>query len=75
MTRRTLFLTAISATCLLGAALLALAEDRMPASEDLGSLRVPMRAVLLHHLGGRGLKSWDMLGDLGRLAASKARDA
>ena len=47
----------------------------MPASEDLGSLRVPMRAVLLHHLGGRGLKSWDMLGDLGRLAASKTRDA
>ena len=58
-----------------GAALLALAEDRMPASEDLGSLRVPMRAVLRHHLGGRGLKSWDMLGDLGRLAASKTRDA
>ena len=56
---------------LIGAALLALAEDRMPASEDLGSLRVPMRAVLLHHLGGRGLKSWEMLGELGRLAAPK----
>jgi DNA repair protein RecO (recombination protein O) len=47
-----------------GAALLALAEDRIPAPDDLSSLRPQMRAVLLHHLGGRGLKSWEMLGDL-----------
>lgn len=47
-----------------GAALLALAEDRIPTSSDLASLRPQMRAVLLHHLGGRGLKSWEMLGDL-----------
>lgn len=47
-----------------GAALLALAEDRLPAPDDLASLRPQMRAVLLHHLGGRGLKSWEMLGDL-----------
>jgi DNA repair protein RecO (recombination protein O) len=47
-----------------GAALLALAEDRIPATADLASLRPQMRAVLLHHLGGRGLKSWEMLGDL-----------
>jgi DNA repair protein RecO (recombination protein O) len=52
-----------------GAALLALAADAMPAFEDLASLRLPLRAVLLHHLGGRPLKSWDMLGELGRLTA------
>jgi hypothetical protein len=27
-----------------------------------------MRQVLLHHLGGRPLRSWDLLGALGRLA-------
>src|SRR5690606_8913039 len=47
-----------------GAALLALGEDRLPDAADLASLRPQMRAVLLHHLGGRGLKSWEMLGDL-----------
>ncbi len=54
-----------------GRALLALAADAMPDREDLASLRMPLRAVLLHHLGGRGLKSWDMLGALGRLAAAR----
>ncbi len=49
-----------------GAALLALAEDQQPTADDLASLRLQMRAVLLHHLGGRGLKSWEMLGDLSR---------
>ena len=47
-----------------GAALLALGEDRKPEPADLASLRPQMRAVLLHHLGGRGLKSWEMLGEL-----------
>lgn len=51
-----------------GSALLALAADAMPGADDLASLRQPMRMVLLHHLGGRGLKSWEMLGELGRLA-------
>ena len=50
-----------------GQALLALAEDAMPAADAIASLRLPLRAVLLHHLGGRGLKSWDMMGELGRL--------
>lgn len=50
-----------------GRALLALAADLQPDSEDLASLRLPLRTVLLHHLGGRGLKSWDMLAELGRL--------
>lgn len=52
-----------------GRALLALAADLQPGSDDLASLRLPLRAVLLHHLGGRGLKSWDMLAELGRLGA------
>lgn len=49
-----------------GSALLALAEDTQPGPDDLASLRRGMRAVLLHHLGGRGLKSWEMLDDLSR---------
>ena len=47
--------------------LLALARDQRPAPEDLASLRLPLRAVLAHHLGPRGLKSWDMAAALGRL--------
>ena len=47
-----------------GRALQALGEDSLPNGEVLASLRLPLRGVLLHHLGGRGLKSWEMLGDL-----------
>lgn len=51
-----------------GLGLLCLATDREPASvEDLASLRRALRPVLLHHLGGRGLKSWELLGELGKL--------
>ncbi len=50
-----------------GSALLALAADAQPDTDDLASLRLPLRSVLAHHLGPRGLKSWDMLGELGRL--------
>lgn len=49
-----------------GSALLALAADAMPEAEGMPGLRRGMRAVLLHHLGGRGLKSWEMLEDLSR---------
>lgn len=57
-------------TAATGRALLALGDDGMPASEDLASLRLPLRAVLSHHLGARGLKSWEMLGDLARLGSA-----
>ncbi len=50
-----------------GQALLALAADDLPDAGGLASLRRAMREVLAHHLGGRGLKSWEMLGELGRL--------
>lgn len=52
-----------------GRALLALAaDDEIPGADDLASLRRALRPVLLHHLNGRPLKSWDLLNDLGRLS-------
>ena len=50
-----------------GRGLLALASDELPEREDLASLRMPLRMLLLHYLDGRGLKSWEMMGELGRL--------
>ena len=50
-----------------GRALLALAGDEVPVAEDLPGLRRVLRVVIAHHLGPRGLKSWDMLAELGRL--------
>ena len=52
-----------------GRALLLLAEagEAAPGADDLAGLRRALRRVLAHHLGGRPLKSWDLLGDLGRL--------
>ena len=47
-----------------GRVLLALARDALPDAVDLPGLRLSLREVLLHHLGGRGLKAWDMLRDL-----------
>jgi DNA repair protein RecO (recombination protein O) len=52
-----------------GRALLALAADECPGAEDLAGLRRALRVVLAAHLGGRGLKSWELMGELGRLAA------
>lgn len=43
-----------------GRALLALAADTPPDPDDARSLRSAMRPLLLHHLGGRGLKSWEL---------------
>ncbi|TWI06792.1 DNA repair protein RecO [Aerolutibacter ruishenii] len=54
------------ATAATGRALLALADDTLPEREDLAGLRHALRAVLAHHLGPRGLKSWDMLAGLPR---------
>ena len=51
-----------------GRALLALAADEIPDGDDLAGLRRALRPVLLHLLGGRPLKSWDLLGELARIA-------
>lgn len=48
----------------LGASLLALASDARPDPAQLRELRGMMRRVLLHHLGGRELRSWRLLADL-----------
>ena len=50
-----------------GRALLALAADQTPDGDDLAGLRRALRPVLLHLLGGRSLKSWDLLGELARI--------
>jgi DNA repair protein RecO (recombination protein O) len=50
-----------------GRALLALAANQAPPAEDLASLRLALRGVLAHHLGPRGLKSWELISELGRL--------
>ncbi len=49
-----------------GSGLLALAAADMPDAADLASLRRALRAVLAHHLGGRGLKSWELAAELAR---------
>lgn len=54
-----------------GAALLALGEDRMPDATGMHELRRLMRAVLLHHLGGRPLQAWQVLAGLGRESADR----
>jgi len=51
-----------------GRGLLSLAADRLPEPDDLPGLRRAMRDVLAHHLGPRGLKSWEMLAELNRVA-------
>ncbi len=56
-----------------GRALLALAHNAAPDEDDLAGLRRALRAVLAHHLGGRGLKSWELMGELGRLARKNGK--
>lgn len=51
-----------------GRALLALAADQRPPAAELAGLRRALRGVLQAHLGGSGLKSWELMGELGRLA-------
>jgi DNA repair protein RecO (recombination protein O) len=58
-----------------GAALLALAADQQPQADDMPGLRRVLRTVLLHHLGGRGLKSWELLGQLQGVAERASESA
>jgi len=45
-----------------GAALLALAADNEPSSDDLSTLRRLMRGLIAHHLAGAGLQAWGLFG-------------
>lgn len=54
-----------------GRALLALANDDMPDAADLQGLRRVLRTLIAHYLGGRGLKSWELMGELGRIAGPR----
>ena len=58
-------------TAATGRALLALANDELPEKEDLAGLRHVLRGVLTHHLGPKGLKSWDMLAGLPRMTEAR----
>lgn len=60
-------------TAATGRALLALAADELPERDDLAGLRHVLRGVLAHHLGPRGLKSWDMLATLPRSTKTVAQ--
>jgi len=51
-----------------GTTLQALAEDRPPPETELPFLRRALRRVIAHHLGPRGLKSWELMGALRPLA-------
>lgn len=51
-----------------GRGLLALAADRLPEPDDMAGLRRALREALAHQLGGRGLKSWELMGELGRIS-------
>jgi DNA repair protein RecO (recombination protein O) len=44
-----------------GSALIALELDRAPAGADIGALRLLMRGIIQHHLGGRELDAWRVL--------------
>jgi DNA repair protein RecO (recombination protein O) len=52
-------------TALPGAALIALANDELPAPALLLPLRRLLRQRLAEHLGGRDLRSWGLLSELG----------
>lgn len=51
-----------SGLVLRGSDLLALADDHMPDAAALRRLRLLLRGVLSHHLGGRAIKSWQLSG-------------
>lgn len=44
-----------------GGALLALSSDAQPSDLQLREQRLALRALIAHHLGSRGLRSWGML--------------
>ena len=51
-----------------GHALLSLADDRPPVAADMPGLRRALRDAIAAHLGGRGLKSWELMAEIRRHA-------
>jgi len=56
-----------------GKTLHALAADHMPPEAELPALRRALRRVIAHHLGPRGLKSWELMAALRPLAVGPGR--
>ncbi len=56
-----------------GTALIALRDDARPDPDALRELRHCMRGVLRHHLGGRDLHSWQVLGALAAVRVEDGR--
>ena len=56
-----------SASSVSGAALIALANDTMPANEQLQELRGALRGLIKEQLGNTELKSWGLLSELARV--------
>jgi DNA repair protein RecO (recombination protein O) len=50
-----------------GAALLSLARDEMPGDAHLREQRIALRALIAHHLGARGLRSWGLIAEFAGL--------
>ncbi len=58
-----------------GRGLLALAVDTRPLDDDMAGLRRVLRELVAAQLGGRGLKSWELMAQLGRLVPQRAAPA
>lgn len=56
-----------SAGTVSGAALIALANDKMPINEQLQELRAALRVLIKEQLGNVELKSWGLLSELARV--------
>lgn len=56
-----------SASSVSGAALIALANDKMPVNEQLQELRGALRGLIKEQLGNTELKSWGLMSELARV--------
>lgn len=54
-----------------GSAWLALAEGEMPPPTDLADLRLAMRDLIAHHLGGKPLAAWSLFSELAQVRSSR----
>jgi DNA repair protein RecO (recombination protein O) len=57
-----------------GEALLSLAREGIPDPVQLREQRLALRAVIAHHLGARGLRSWGLLAEFAGLKRGPSAD-